>query len=68
MFPVRVVSPWHRVPREAEAAPLLGVLKALLDKALSSLGEWNVSLSVAMAQNEMGFKVTPIQTICDATN
>ena len=30
-FPVRVLRPWHRVPREAVAAPSLAVFKARLD-------------------------------------
>ena len=36
-FPVRVVSHWHRLPREAVAAPSLAVFKARLDGALSNL-------------------------------
>ena len=36
-FPVRVVRPWHRLPREAVAAPSLSVFKARLDGALSNL-------------------------------
>jgi len=36
----RVVRPWHRLPREAVAAPSLAVLKARLDGALSTLGWW----------------------------
>ena len=43
---VRVVRPWHRVPRAAGAAPgSLAVPKARLDTgAGSSLGQWEVSL------------------------
>ena len=38
-FPVRVLRPWHRLPREAVAAPgSLAVFKARLDGALGSLG------------------------------
>ena len=37
-FPVRVVRHWHRLPREAVAAPSLAVFKARLDGALSNLG------------------------------
>ena len=37
-FPVRVVRPWHRLPREAEAAPSLEGFKARLDGALGHLG------------------------------
>jgi len=36
-FPMRVVRPWHRLPREAVAAPSLAVFKARLDGALSNL-------------------------------
>ncbi|KFR12151.1 hypothetical protein N306_10939, partial [Opisthocomus hoazin] len=36
-FTMRVVRPWHRLPREAVAAPSLAVFKARLDGALSSL-------------------------------
>jgi len=36
-FPVRVVRPWNRLPREAVAAPSLAVFKARLDGAWSSL-------------------------------
>ena len=37
-FPVKVVRHWHRLPREAVAAPSLAVFKARLDGALSNLG------------------------------
>ncbi|KFR10774.1 hypothetical protein N306_15075, partial [Opisthocomus hoazin] len=36
-FTVRVVKHWHRLPREAVAAPSLEVFKARLDGALSNL-------------------------------
>ncbi|KFO79088.1 hypothetical protein N303_04579, partial [Cuculus canorus] len=36
-FTLRVVRHWHRLPREAVAAPSLEVFKARLDGALSSL-------------------------------
>ncbi|KFO56440.1 hypothetical protein N302_00500, partial [Corvus brachyrhynchos] len=36
-FPVRVVRPWHRLPREAVDAPSLEMFKARLDGALSRL-------------------------------
>jgi len=36
-FTMRVVKHWHRVPREAVAAPSLAVFKARLDGALSNL-------------------------------
>jgi len=43
-FTIRVVRHWHRLPREAVAAPSLEVFKARLDGALSALGWWKVSL------------------------
>jgi len=46
-FPMRVVKHWHRLPREAVAAPSLAVFKARLDGALSSLVWWKVSLLMA---------------------
>jgi len=42
-----VVRPWHSLPREAVAAPSLAVFKTRLDRALSNLVWWKVSLSVA---------------------
>ena len=36
-FPVRVVRWWHRLPREAVAAPSLAVFKARLDGAWGNL-------------------------------
>jgi len=36
-FTMRVVKHWHRLSREAVAAPSLEVLKARLDGALSNL-------------------------------
>jgi len=46
-FAVRVVMPWHRLPREAVGAPSLAVFKARLDGALSNLVWWKVSLPMA---------------------
>ena len=37
-FTVRVMRHWHRLPREAVAAPSLEGFKARLDGALSNLG------------------------------
>ena len=37
-FPVRGARPWHRLPREAVAAPSLEGFKARLDGALGNLG------------------------------
>ncbi|KFR13592.1 hypothetical protein N306_02342, partial [Opisthocomus hoazin] len=36
-FTMRVVRHWHRLPREAVAAPSLAAFKARLDGALSNL-------------------------------
>ena len=36
-FPVRLVRHWHRLPRDAVAAPSLEGFKARLDGALSNL-------------------------------
>ncbi|KFR14931.1 hypothetical protein N306_13602, partial [Opisthocomus hoazin] len=36
-FTMRVVKHWHRLPREAVAAPSLEVFKARLDGALSNV-------------------------------
>jgi len=44
---VRVVRPWHRLPREAVATSSLAVFKARLDGALSNLVWWKVSLPMA---------------------
>ncbi|KAJ7424581.1 hypothetical protein WISP_28124 [Willisornis vidua] len=41
---VKVVRSWHRLPREAVAAPSLEVPK---DRAWSNLGQWKVSLPMA---------------------
>jgi len=46
-FPMRVVRPWPRLPREAVAAPSLAVFKARLDGALSTMGWWKGSLLMA---------------------
>jgi len=43
-FTLRMVRPWHRLPREAVAAPSLAVFKARLDMALSNLVWWKGSL------------------------
>jgi len=44
---MRVVRPWHRLPREAVDTPSLAVFKARLDRALSNLVWWKVSLLMA---------------------
>jgi len=44
---MRVVKHWHRLPKEAVAAPSLAVFKARLDGALSTLGCWEMYLLMA---------------------
>jgi len=46
-FPMRVVRPWPRLPREGVAAPSLAGFKARLDGALNNLGWWKGSLFMA---------------------
>ena len=49
LFPGRVGRPWHRMPRAAGAAPgSLAVSKARLDRAGSSLGQWEMSLPMGV--------------------
>jgi len=52
---MRVVRPWLRLPREAVAAPSLAVFEARLDRALSNLVWWKMSLLMAggLEQNEL---------------
>jgi len=40
LFTLRMVRPWHRLPREAVAAPSLAVFKARLNGAWSTLVWW----------------------------
>ena len=56
-FTVRVLRPWHRLPREAVAAPSLEVFRARLDGALSNLGWWKGSPPVAGVWNWMIYTV-----------
>jgi len=56
-FTVRVVKPWPRLPREAVDARSLAVFKARLDRVLSTLVWWKVSLLMAGGWKEMIFKV-----------
>jgi len=44
---MRMVSHWPRLPREAVDAPSLAVFKARLDRALSNLVWWKMSLLMA---------------------
>ena len=46
-FTMRVVKPWHRLPREVVTALSLAVFKARLDGALSNLVWWKMSLLMA---------------------
>jgi len=46
-FPMRMVRPWPRLPREAVAAPSLAGFKARLDGALSTLVWCKMSLLMA---------------------
>jgi len=43
-FTMRVVKQWHRLPREVVDAPSLETFKVRLDKALSNLVQWQMSL------------------------
>jgi len=43
-FTMRAVKHWHRLPREAVAAPSLAVFKAKLDGALSNMVWWKMFL------------------------
>jgi len=54
---MRLVRPWHRLPREAVAAPSLEVFKARLDGALSNLVSRKVSPLMVGGWNRMTFKV-----------
>jgi len=46
-FTMRVVEHWHRLPREAVDAPSLEAFKTRLDRALSNLVWWKMSLPMA---------------------
>jgi len=48
-----ILKPWHRLSREAVAAPSLAVAKARLAGALSSLGWWKGSLAMAGGWNSV---------------
>lgn len=55
---LRVVSYWHRLPREAVDALFLKIFKARLDWALSNLVSWKVSLPrVGVLELHVVFKV-----------
>jgi len=46
-FTMRVVRHWHRLPREGVDAPSLEVFKVRLDRPLSKVVWWQVSLPMA---------------------
>jgi len=46
-FTVRVVKHWNRLPRDVVHAPSLGIFKVRLDRALSNLMQWKMSLLIA---------------------
>jgi len=59
---------WHRLPREAVAAPSLAVSKARLDGALSTLGWGKGSLPMAGGWNWMVFEgLCRPEPLCEAT-
>jgi len=41
---MRVVKPWHRLPREVVGAPSLGTFQVRLDEALTTLIELKMAL------------------------
>jgi len=57
------VRPWHRLPREAVAAPSLAVFKARLDRALSNLVWWKGSLPTAGGWDWMIYWIAPYDSV-----
>lgn len=57
LLPMGMVRHWHRLPIEDTDAPSLELSKAWLDRALSNLGQWKMSLSMAVGWNRMISKV-----------
>jgi len=55
-FMMRVVKPWHRLPREVGDAPFLETFKVRLDGALSNLIYLKMSLLIAGGLDWMTFK------------
>uniref|UniRef100_A0A8C2Y5R1 Tudor domain-containing protein n=1 Tax=Coturnix japonica TaxID=93934 RepID=A0A8C2Y5R1_COTJA len=49
----RVVTHWHRLPKEAVDAPSLQAFKARLDVALGSLGCWLLSENIARLTGDL---------------
>jgi len=63
-FMTRVVRPWHRLPREAVAAPSLELSRVRLDGAWSNLVWWNVSLPMAgRVGSRRSLRTLPTQTV-----
>jgi len=59
---MKVVRHWHRLPREALSAPSLAVFKPRLDRALSNLVWWKVSLPMAGGLELDYLRSLPTQT------
>jgi len=55
-FTMRVMGPWHRLPREVVDAPSLETFKARLDGALSNLSHVKVALLMAGGLDQMAFE------------
>jgi len=53
---VRVVKPWHRLPREVVEAPSLETFKVRLDRVLGNLIQLKMSLLTAGGLESMAFK------------
>jgi len=63
-FTLRVVEPWHRLPREVVNAPSLGTFQARLDGALSNLIQLKMALLTAGGLELDGLERSlPTQTI-----
>ena len=56
-FTQRMVTHWHRLPKEVVDAPSLEAFKARLDGALGSLGCWLATLHIAGGWNWMSVVV-----------
>ena len=59
---MRVVRHWKRLPREVVDAPSLGTFQVRLDRALSNLIWWKMSLLMAGGLDWVTFK-GPFQAI-----
>ena len=55
-FTMRVVRHWNKLPREVVDAPSLETFKVRLDRALSNLVSWKMSLPTAGVLDQMIFK------------